>query len=52
MEKKYTAVSIPIDLAEKAKKYLKEEGYLSLGELLRDLLRNWVKKKEKEKKSK
>ena len=48
MRKQYKTVGIPIELAEKAEKYLKEEGYVSLGELVRDLLRNWLREKEKE----
>ena len=34
MEKKYTAVSIPIDLAEKAKKYLKELNTLAVDHVM------------------
>ena len=43
-----TTVTIPLELAEKAQKYLQEDGYMSLGELVRELLRQWLKEKEKE----
>jgi len=48
VRKQYKTVGIPVELAEKAEKFMKDEGYVSLGELVRDLLRNWIKKKEKE----
>ena len=51
MKKEYTSVSIPKSLFKKAEKYLEEEGYISVGELLRELLRNWIRKKEQERQS-
>jgi len=48
VKKEYTSVSVPVELAKKVEKYLQEEGYVSLGELVRELLRNWLREKEKE----
>ena len=41
-----TTVTIPLELAKKAQKHLQEDGYMSLGELVRELLRQWLKEKK------
>lgn len=40
----YVGISIPRSLAETAKDFMKKEGYVSLSDLVRDLLREWVRK--------
>ena len=46
VKKEYTSVSVPVELAKKIEKYLQEEGYVSLGELVRELLRNWLRERK------
>ena len=48
MKKEYKTVSVPVKLAKQAEQYLYDDGYVSLGELVRDLLRNWVWRKKRE----
>ena len=46
MRKEYRTVSVPVDLVKRAEKYLYQEGYVSIGELVRDLLRRWIQEQE------
>ena len=39
----YVGVSIPRTLAEEAGSFIKDMGYVSLSDLLRDLLREWIR---------
>jgi Arc/MetJ-type ribon-helix-helix transcriptional regulator len=40
----YIGLSIPSALANSAKDLMRREGYVSLSDLVRDLLREWVRK--------
>jgi len=48
MKKQYRTVSIPAKLAKEAEQYLYDDGYVSLGDLVRDLLRDWIWIKKRE----
>ena len=40
----WVGISIPRSLAESANDLLKKEGYVSLSDLVRDMLRDWIRK--------
>ena len=44
---RYVVVYIPKELAAKAQPFLRDYGYVHLGDLIRDLLRRWVEERER-----
>ena len=44
----YTTMSIPLSLAERIDRVLKKEGYQSRSDFVRDAVRRWLDKIEKE----
>ena len=44
---RYVVVYVPRELASRAQPFLKEYGYVHLGDLVRDLLRRWIDEKER-----
>jgi len=47
LSERYAVVYIPKELAAKAQPFMKEYGYVHLGDLVRDLLRRWIDEKER-----
>jgi len=47
ISERYVVVYIPKELAAKAKPFLRDYGYVHLGDLIRDLLRRWVEERER-----